>query len=354
MRAFLGEGATKRVYLAHDTRLDRDVAFALIKTDGLDADGIVRVRREAQAMGRLGDHPHIVTIFDSGDEGGAPYIVLRHLTGGSVEDLLAKADQHRIAPDRAMRIAAQVCDALQHAHGRGIVHRDLKPGNIWLDADGNAALGDFGLAVTIDHSRMTIAGMMVGTVAYMPPEQALGRTPDARSDLYALGAMLYEMVTGRPPFLGDDAVGVISQHINTAPVAPSWHEPSVPKPLEALIQRLLAKSPDDRPASAQEVAGELRRILDISTQESVVQPQPEVVNDLRGLNWDVFVGRQQEMDELKAILERTLSGEGALVTLVGEPGIGKTRLAGQFAVYAGLRGAQVLTGRCYEGEASAP
>jgi len=354
VRSFLGEGAKKRVYLAHDTRLDRDVAFALIKTEGLDADGVVRVRREAQAMGRLGDHAHIVTIFDTGDEAGAPYIVSQYRGGGSVEDLLAKAEQHRIAPDLAIKIAEQICAALQHAHGRGIVHRDLKPGNVWLDSDSNAALGDFGLAIAIDRSRMTMAGMMVGTVAYMAPEQALGRTADARSDLYALGAMLYEMVTGRPPFLGDDAVGVISQHINTAPVAPSWHNPECPKPLEALILRLLAKSPDDRPASAQEVARELRRILDRTTQESVVQPHPEVVNDLRGLNWDVFVGRQREMEELKAILERTLSGEGALVTLVGEPGIGKTRLAGQFAVYAGLRGAQVLTGHCYEGEASAP
>ena len=149
-----------------------------------------------------------------------------------------------------MRIGEQVCQALQHAHGRGIIHRDLKPGNVWLDADGNAALGDFGLAVAIDRSRMTMVGMMVGTVAYMPPEQALGRTPDARSDLYALGAMLYEMVTGRPPFLGDDAVGVISQHINTPPVDPSWHSPECPKPLEALILRLLAKSPDERPGSA--------------------------------------------------------------------------------------------------------
>ena len=235
VRSFLGEGAKKRIYLAHDTRLDRDVAFALIKTDGLDADGIVRVRREAQAMGRLGDHAHIVTIFDTGDEGGAPFIVSQYRGGGSVEDLLAKAEQHRIGPERAMKIAEQVCQALAHAHGRGIIHRDLKPGNVWLDSDGNAALGDFGLAIAIDRSRMTMQGMMVGTVAYMPPEQALGRTPDARSDLYALGAMLYEMVTGRPPFLGDDAVGVISQQINTPPVDPSWHSPECPKPLEALI-----------------------------------------------------------------------------------------------------------------------
>jgi eukaryotic-like serine/threonine-protein kinase len=354
VRAFLGEGAKKRVYLAHDTRLDRDVAFALIKTDGLDADGIVRVRREAQAMGRLGDHAHIVTIFDTGDEGGAPFIVSQYRAGGSVEDVLTKAEGHRIAPERAMKIAEQVCQALQHAHGRGIIHRDLKPGNVWLDNDGNAALGDFGLAIAIDRSRMTMQGMMVGTVAYMPPEQALGRTPDARSDLYALGAMLYEMVCGRPPFLGDDAVGVISQHINTPPVDPSWHTPECPKPLEALILRLLAKSPDERPATAEDVAQELRRILDRSTIDTVHPSQPDTATDLRGLNWAFFVGRREEMDQLKEALEGALSGRGSLSMLVGEPGIGKTRLAEEFGVYAGLRGAQVLTGHCYEGESSLP
>jgi eukaryotic-like serine/threonine-protein kinase len=354
VRAFLGEGAKKRVYLAHDSKLDRDVAFALIKTDGLDADGIVRVRREAQAMGRLGDHANIVTIFDTGDEGGAPFIVSQYRGGGSVEDLLAKAEQHRIAPNRAMRIGEQVCHALVHAHGRAVIHRDLKPGNVWLDADGNAALGDFGLAIAIDRSRMTMQGMMVGTVAYMAPEQALGRPPDARSDLYALGAMLYEMVCGRPPFLGDDAVGVISQHINTKPLDPSWHNPEVPKPLEVLILRLLAKSPDERPASAHDVATELRRVLDRSTVEPPPTQQPDAVTDLRGLNWGFFVGRREEMDGLKDALENALSGKGSLAMLVGEPGIGKTRLAEEFGVYAGLRGSQVLIGHCYEGESSLP
>ncbi|HEY8173410.1 MAG TPA: AAA family ATPase [Dehalococcoidia bacterium] len=354
VRSFLGEGAKKRVYLAHDTRLDRNVAFALIKTDGLDADGVVRVRREAQAMGRLGDSAYIVTIHDTGDEAGAPFIVSQLMAGGSVEDLLANTEHHRLPPDRAMKIAEQICQALTHAHGRAIVHRDLKPGNVWLDSDGNAALGDFGLAVAIDRSRMTMQGMMVGTVAYMAPEQALGRNPDARSDLYALGAMLYEMVTGRPPFLGDDAVGVISQHINTPPVDPSWHSPECPKPLEALIVRLLAKSPDERPASAQDVAMELRRILDRSTVDTIHPRQPDTISDLRALNWGFFVGRREEMDGLKEALESALSGKGSLAMLVGEPGIGKTRLAEEFAVYAGLRGAQVLTGHCYEGEASLP
>ena len=283
MRASSARARKKRVYLAHDTKLDRDVAFALIKTDGLDADGVVRVRREAQAMGRLGDHAHIVTIHDIGDEGGAPFIVSQYMRRrlGRRPAREGGAAPHR-RPSARCRSPSRCARRSQHAHGRGIIHRDLKPGNVWLDADGNAALGDFGLAVAIDRSRMTMQGMMVGTVAYMPPEQALGRTPDARSDLYALGAMLYEMVTGRPPFLGDDAVGVISQHINTPPVDPSWHSPDCPKPLEALILRLLAKSPDERPASAQDVAQELRRILDRSTVDTIHPQQPDAVSDLRG------------------------------------------------------------------------
>ncbi|MDP9238757.1 MAG: AAA family ATPase [Chloroflexota bacterium] len=354
VRRFLGEGAMKRVYLAHDTKLARDIAFALIKTEQLDADGLVRVRREAQAMGRLGDHPHIVTVHDIGVEDGSPYIVTQFMAGGSVEELLRRSEGQRLAGDHAVRIAEEICQALEHAHSRGIIHRDLKPGNVWLTEDGGAALGDFGLAVAIDHTRMTVAGMMLGTASYMAPEQALGRVPDARSDLYALGAMLYKMTTGRVPFLGDDAVAVISQHINTAPVAPSWHNPDVPKALELLILRLLAKSPDARPASAADVVTELRRILDHPTQEAVAAPQSENVTDLRGLDWGRFVGRQEEMDQLKLAFEGALSGKGSLVMLIGEAGVGKSRLAAEFLAYAGLRGAQVTRGRCYEGEVSAP
>jgi len=353
VKGFLGEGGRKRVYLAHDTKLDRDVAFAVIKTEGLDAGGLVRVRREAQAMGRLGDHPHIVTIHDVGEEDGQQYIVSQYMPGGSVDELLAKAPSHKLAIAEACRLVEEVCQALEHAHSRGIVHRDLKPGNVWLAADGTAQLGDFGLAVALDRSRMTMAGMMVGTVAYMAPEQALGHPPDARSDLYSLGSMLYEAVAGQPPFLGDDAIGVISQHINTAAVAPSWHNPEVPKPLDSLILRLLAKSPQERPASADEVAAEIRRILDRTTAEPVVQ-QPQVITDLRALDWGRFVGRREEMEQLKSALETSLSGKLSLAFIAGEPGIGKTRLAEEFAVYGGLRGAQVLTGRCYEGEASIP
>src|SRR5207245_10316920 len=125
------------------------------------------------------------------------------------------------------------------ADQHGIVHRDLKPGNVWLTADGTAKLGDFGLAVALDRSRLTQAGMMVGTVSYMPPEQAMGGTVEPRSDLYSLGCMLYELLTGRPPFVAEESIAIITQHLNMPPISPTWHRPDCPQGLENLILHLL-------------------------------------------------------------------------------------------------------------------
>src|SRR5438093_2435957 len=236
---FLGEGGRKRVYLAHDTSLDRDVAIALVKTEGLDDVARARVRAEAQAMARLGDHPAIVTVHDIGDEAGEPYVVSQYMAGGSLDRMLEQAPEGRLSANEAIRIADCVASALEHAHGNGVIHRDLKPANVWLGEDGTAKLGDFGLAFSLERSRLTRTGTIVGTVAYMAPEQALGKQPDACSDLYSLGAVLYEMVTGRPPFVGDGAVSVISQHANADPVAPTWHNPEVPHALDDVVLRLL-------------------------------------------------------------------------------------------------------------------
>ena len=311
--------------------------------------GRTRISREAQAMGRLGSHPHIVTVFDLGDHEGQPYLVSELMGGGDVEGIIEKAPDHRLPLDQVVDVAVETCRGLEFAHAKGIVHRDLKPGNVWLTADGTTKIGDFGLAVAVDRSRLTQAGMMVGTVSYMPPEQAMGGEVTAQADLYSLGAMLYEMVTGRPPFLGDDSVAIIGQHINTPPVAPTWHNSSCPKPLEALILRLLAKDPAERPESASDV---LTALDGVDLSAAVEEPSGASVeaNVLDSLAGGVFVGRQREMGELKACLEDALSGRGRLVTLVGEPGIGKTRTAQELATYAGLRGAQVLWGRCYEGQ----
>ncbi|MFQ6030157.1 MAG: serine/threonine-protein kinase, partial [Dehalococcoidia bacterium] len=191
VKRFLGEGGKKQVYLAHDSLLDREVAFALIKTEGLDDISRMRITREAQAMGRLGSHPHIVTVFDLGEHQGQPYMVTELMGGGDVEGVIEDAAGHRLPLEHAINIAKETCRGLEFAHSRDIVHRDLKPGNVWLTGDGVAKIGDFGLAVATDRSRLTMEGMMVGTVSYMPPEQAMGGEVTPRADLYSLGAMLY-------------------------------------------------------------------------------------------------------------------------------------------------------------------
>jgi len=228
VKVLLGEGGKKKVYLAHDNTLDRDVAFGLIKAEGLDAASRKRVTREAQAMGRLGDHPNIMPIFDLGEENGQPFMVQPLMSDGDVEALIEDAENGRLSLEVALRIATDTCRGLEFAHTKGIIHRDLKPGNVWLTEGGTVRIGDFGLATSLDRSRLTQEKMMIGTVSYMPPEQATGGEITPKADLYSLGAMLYEMVTGRPPFMGDDDIAIIGQHINTPPVAPQWHRPEIP------------------------------------------------------------------------------------------------------------------------------
>ncbi|MCH8116204.1 MAG: serine/threonine protein kinase, partial [Chloroflexi bacterium] len=177
----LGEGGKKKVYLAHDSILDRDVAFAVIKTEGLDEIGRERIRREAQAMARMGTHPCIMPIYDLGEEDGNPYMVQPLMGGGDVEELIEDADGP-LPLEQAIQIATQTAEGLAYAHKQGIVHRDLKPGNIWLDDDGAAKIGDFGLAIATDRSRLTVEKLMVGTVNYMPPEQATGGEVTPRAD----------------------------------------------------------------------------------------------------------------------------------------------------------------------------
>jgi len=349
IRRAIGQGGQKKVYLARDERLDRDVVIALLKTDDLSTESVPRLIREAQAMARLGSHPNIVTVYDIGDEEGRPFIVSQYVEGGSVSDLLKAADKHRLPFDQVIRIGSQICQALVHCHSQGIIHRDLKPGNVWLSQDGTAKLGDFGLAVSADFSRITLEGALVGTVVYMPPELMLGHQAEPRSDLYSLGVMLYEAVTGRPPFLGDQFVAIISQHINSPPVAPSWHNPEVPQALETLILRLLAKTPDERPASAAEVAKALAAVGSSAPAlaERAVQQDAKSLSRLAA---GVFIGREQETKQLHVALNETLAGKGHLFMLVGEPGSGKTRMTEQLTTYARLCNAQVLTGSCYEGE----
>jgi tetratricopeptide (TPR) repeat protein len=349
IRRILGEGGQKIVYLVNDEVLGRECALSLLRPDALEGDAVQRFRREAHAMASLGTQANLVAVFDIGEESGKPFLVCEYVPGGDLRRALHDA-AGPLELDRATAIASDLAGALALAHDHGIIHRDVKPGNVWLTDQGTAKLGDFGLAAAMDQTRLTVAGTIMGTAAYMSPEQALGGEVDARSDLYALGAVLYEMVTGRPPFLGDDALAVISQHVNTAPVAPSWHNPAVMPALDSLILRLLAKAPGERPESASMVLGELHRICEGTPADGAARGSG---SDLQGLAWGDFVGRQEELGQLKNSFENVLSGRGSVVMVAGEPGIGKTRLGQEFGVYAGLRGARVIAGHCYE-EASAP
>jgi tetratricopeptide (TPR) repeat protein len=242
-----------------------------------------------------------------------------------------------------MDIAKAVCRGLEYAHSKGIIHRDIKPGNVWLSADGTAKIGDFGLAVAVDLPRLTQSGMMVGTVTYMPPEQAMGGKVTAKADLYSLGAMLYEMVTGRPPFVGDDSVAIIGQHINTPPVSPTWHRADLPPALETLILQLLEKDPEKRPESAAVVLQALEAI----EAGKIKEPSREAPTE-NPLYRRVFVGREPELKQLKSAFDGAISGQGALMMVMGEPGIGKTALCEQLSTYVTLRGGRTLVGHCYE------
>jgi tetratricopeptide (TPR) repeat protein len=265
---------------------------------------------------------------------------------GDVESLIEKAPERSLPIEQAVGIAKAVCRGLEYAHAKGIIHRDIKPGNVWLSGDGTVKVGDFGLALAVDMSRLTNEGMMVGTYYYMPPEQAMGGEITAKADLYSLGAMLYEMVTGRPPFTGDDVVTIIGQHINTPPVSPNWHRPDLPPPLAALIMRLLEKDPNKRPASATEVL-EMLEAIEAGKAEKLSTEQSKVLAE-NPLYRRVFVGREAELRQLQSSFDAAASGQGSLTMVVGEPGIGKTALCEQLATYVSLRNGRALVGHCYE------
>ena len=244
------------VWQGHDERLDRPVAVKVLDRRALaDPTVVARFDREARAVARL-THPNIVSVYDVGVDNDMPYLVMELVHGQSLAALI---DGGPISIDDAANIAVQVCDALQAAHEAGVVHRDVKPANILIAPAGTAKVCDFGIARVSQATQagLTRSQVTVGTAEYMAPEQASGGPVDARTDLYALGCVLYAMLTGGPPFHGDNALAVMWQHVNQ-PVPPvASLRPDVPGALDELIGRLLAKNPESRPATAREVRDRL-------------------------------------------------------------------------------------------------
>ena len=338
----LGRGGMGVVYRATDRLLDRQVAVKVIADTGIGTSGKARLLAEAQSAARI-NHPNIVAVYDVGEAEGITYLVMELIEGESLRKVSLRHDLQN-----SLRLAIQVCTALEQAHAQGVIHRDLKPENIMVTPAQNAKLMDFGLARRVDTPQMTEEGSIVGTFAYIAPEIIGGGQASPQSDLYALGLILYEMTTGQPAYSGQDLLTILSQHLHATVTPPTNHNPALPLELEALILRLLEKQPQDRPASAAEVRQTLEIVLAGGSQASqTLRAEPEAALEriVRGR----LVARESELSQALALWKQTLLGTAATNVLLvsGEPGIGKTRLVKELVMRAGLAGATILNCECY-------
>ena len=341
----IGHGGLGTIYEALDSLLERPVAVKLLNADsGLGSQGQARLLAEARAAARL-NHPNIVSIFDAGrtDPELNPgvdlsFIVMELVEGESLHD------QKPATLEETILVLKQVCMALQAAHEHGIIHRDLKPENVLRTPDGLVKLSDFGLARSLS-TRLSQEGMFAGTVFYIAPEAALGKTVDARTDLYALGVMLYELAAGRLPFNSDDPLAVISQHIHAPAVPPSTYNPLIPQALDDLVLRLMNKRPEDRPGSAAEVQAALVDIL----EKKALAPGVDKSSPLDRLTRGRLIGREEQIATARKEWKQVLTGaqRQPILLISGEAGVGKTPLLREINAMVEVSGAKVFSGHCY-------
>ncbi|MDI7252492.1 MAG: PASTA domain-containing protein, partial [Actinomycetota bacterium] len=315
----LGSGGMADVYLADDLLLEREVAVKVLHPQyAADPAYIQRFRHEAQAAANL-NHPNIVNIYDWGNEGDLYYIVMEYVEGRDLKEVLR--NEGRILPERAAEITAEVCAALQFAHRHNLVHRDIKPHNIFLTSIGQVKVMDFGIAREGNGSGFTQTGVVMGTPQYISPEQAQGGPVDGRSDIYSLGVVLYEMLTGRVPFDDPNPVTVAYRQVREDPIPPSVIDPEIPPALEAVVMKAMAKNPANRYQTAQEMKADLLRFLEgmpvTATPVLPGTPAPAAAagtEPRRGVPWGwIAAGVAAFLVILGVVLSLVLTGRGAKV-----------------------------------------
>jgi serine/threonine-protein kinase len=301
----LGRGGMAKVYRGEDTVLGRTVAVKVLAPQYADDPNFVtRFRREAQAAARLSNQ-HVVSVFDTGSDDGVHFIVMEFVDGRTLADFISGGG--RIMPERAIDIAIDVCRALEAAHAEGVIHRDIKPGNIMITPNGDVKVTDFGIARVASNETVAQTAAVLGTASYLSPEQAQSQPVDGRTDIYSLGCVLYEMVTGRPPFLGDSAVSVASKQVLEQPVPPSRLNRDVSPDLDAVILRALAKNPDNRYQSAEEFRHDLERVRRGLPVEATpllpVAPAAAAVGTTRVIQHDVAPVQRTAVLEPEPVVE---------------------------------------------------
>ena len=360
----LGKGGMGEVFLADDTQLGRKVAIKFV-TEALESDPTARERlhREARSAAAL-DHPYICKIHEIADVDGRTGIVMEHVSGETLQAALAPGP---VSPRRALEIAGESAEALDEAHKHRLVHRDLKPANVMLTEQGHVKVMDFGLAKAIESASgpldnaetvvlLTESGVRIGTPGYMAPEQLLGGQTDTRSDIFAFGILLYEMLAGVHAFHRTSQSGTMAAILRDTPAPVTQYQEALPDSAKAALDRLLVKEPERRHQSFAEVRTDLRRLLDgLSgvTPMSRLAPTASAA-ETPSVRRTPFGGREAERAEIRRLLEQAVDGRGATVLVGGEPGVGKTRFTEELLREARERGCLALVGHCYETEGQPP